>query len=159
VGEANARLLGPGEGPSFGTAGTSVVLKAGADDTNGGWTLFEYTAPPNFAGPPPHWHKSFDEGFYVLEGTVRFELDGKSVDVGAGAFAHVPPGVVHRFSNPTDQPARMLGLTVPGGFEKYFEEVGEMMAGSTSWPPADMTPLVELMAKYDTFPPPGPQDR
>ena len=156
MGEANARLLRPGEGRSFGTAGTSVVLKAGVDDTNGGWTLFEYVAPPNFPGPPPHWHKTYDEGFYVLEGTIRFELNGEEQDVGAGSFAHVPPGVVHRFSNPTDEPARMLGLTVPGGFENYLARVAEMTAGATTWPPEDMRPLMQLMAEYDTFPPPSP---
>jgi mannose-6-phosphate isomerase-like protein (cupin superfamily) len=153
---AEAQILGQGEGRSFGAAGTSVVMKAGADDTGGGWTLFEYTAPPGFAGPPPHWHKHYDEGFYVLEGTIRFEVNGESLDVGPGAFAHVPPRVVHRFSNPTDQPARMLGLTVPGGFEKYLEEVARMAAEEPSWPPADRAPLLALMAKYDTFPPPAP---
>jgi hypothetical protein len=48
----------------------------------------------------------------------------------------------------------MLALTVPGGFEKYLEEVAQLVADSPSWPPADMAPLLALMAKYDTFPPP-----
>jgi hypothetical protein len=48
----------------------------------------------------------------------------------------------------------MLGLTVPGGFEKYLEEVTHLVADAPFWPPADMAPLLALMAKYDTFPPP-----
>ena len=78
-----------------------------------------------------------------------------SVDAQAGAYARVPPGVVHRFSNLSDESARFLGLIVPGGFEMYWEELGEMMANEPSWPPADMGSVMALMAKYDTFPPPA----
>jgi hypothetical protein len=60
------------------------------------------------------------------------------------------------FSNTTDQPSRFLGLAVPGGLEKYLEELAEMMANEPAWPPADMAPVMALMAAYDTFPPPAP---
>jgi mannose-6-phosphate isomerase-like protein (cupin superfamily) len=136
--------------------GVTVALKSASDDTEGGWVLLEYTAPPGFQGPPPHWHKQTDEAFFVLDGTLRFEVDGETADVRAGGYARVPPGVVHRFSNPTEGPCRFLGLAIPGGIENYFEELGEMMAKETSWPPADMGPALALMAKYDTFPPPAP---
>jgi mannose-6-phosphate isomerase-like protein (cupin superfamily) len=75
--------------------------------------------------------------------------------VPAGGYLRVPPGVVHAFSNPTDEPARFLGLIVPGGFERHWEELSEIMANEPSWPPADTSPLIELMAKYDTFAPPA----
>ena len=78
------------------------------------------------------------------------------MDVEAGGYARVPPGVVHRFSNPTDTPTRFLGLCVPGGIEAYFDELNELIAAERSWPPTDMGPLVALMAKYDIFPPPAP---
>jgi hypothetical protein len=68
----------------------------------------------------------------------------------------VPPGVVHRFSNATDEPARFLGLLVLGGFEQYWVELSEMMAGAVTWPPEDMGLVMELQARYDTFPPPAP---
>jgi hypothetical protein len=29
------------------------------------------------------------------------------------------------------------------------------MAGESKWPPDDMGPVLALMAKYDTFPPPA----
>jgi hypothetical protein len=94
--------------------------------------------------------------FFVLEGTLRFEVDGEATDVPAGGYARVPPGVVHRWSNPGDQPCRFLGLAIPGGLDRYLEELGQLMANEPSWPPADMGPAVALMAKYDTFPPPAP---
>jgi mannose-6-phosphate isomerase-like protein (cupin superfamily) len=154
---AIAQLLGPGEGRELAPgAGVAISLKSAGEDTDGGWTIFEYTAPPGFPGPPPHWHKRVQEAFFVLEGTVRFELDGETADVQTGGYARVPPMVVHRFSNPTDSPARFLGFAIPGGLESYFDQLSEMMANEPSWPSADMSPVMELMAKYDTFPPPAP---
>jgi hypothetical protein len=67
----------------------------------------------------------------------------------------VPPGVVHRFSNPTEEPARFLGLIVPGGFEQYWVELAELMANEPTWPPEDPARVLALMARYDTFPPPA----
>ena len=146
----------PGEGRSLAAVGVSVVLKSAAEDTGGRWTIYEYTAPPRFAGPPPHWHKETDEAFFVLEGAIRFEVDGDAVDARTGGYARVPPGMVHRFSNPFDEPARFLGVLVPGGFEQYWVELSALMADAPSWPPEDMAPVLELQAKYDTFPPPAP---
>jgi mannose-6-phosphate isomerase-like protein (cupin superfamily) len=148
---AKAQVQLPGEGRSLAAVGVSVLLKSAAEDTDGRWTLYEYTAPPRFAGPPPHWHRETDEAFFVLEGTVRFEVDGDAVDAPAGGYARV-----HRFSNPFAEPARFLGLLVPGGFEQYWVELAEMMAGAVTWPPEDLGPVMELQARYDTFPPPAP---
>jgi hypothetical protein len=53
------------------------------------------------------------------------------VDVDAGGDARVPP-------------------------EAYFDQLNESMAAEPAWPPTDMSPLLALMAKYDTFPPPTP---
>jgi mannose-6-phosphate isomerase-like protein (cupin superfamily) len=145
----------PREGRPVAAAGVTILLKSAAEDTDGRWTLYEYTAPPRFAGPPPHWHRETEEAFFVLEGSVRFELDGESIDAPAGAYVRVPPGVVHGFSNPTDEPARFLGLIVPGGFERYWDELAELMADAPAWPPEDPTPVLELMARYDAFPPPA----
>lgn len=157
MGRASAQSWGPGQGRNLAPAPDVVFsLKTGAADTDGGWSLFEYTAPPGFAGPPPHWHRETEEAFFVLEGTLRFEVDDETLDLGAGGYARVPPGTVHRFSNPSNTPTRFLGLSVPGGIESYFDELAQLMAGESSWPPADMAPLLALMAEYDTFPPPVP---
>lgn len=51
----DARVLGAGEGLMLAPApGVGFTLKTGTDETNGVWTLFEYTVPLRFAGPPPH---------------------------------------------------------------------------------------------------------
>jgi len=55
-----------------------------------------------------------------------------------------PRGVPHAFWNPADEPARMLEVVTPGGFESYFEEIGEILAA----PGPDLAALGELAARY-----------
>lgn len=52
--------------------------------------------------------------------------------------------------------ARFLGLAVPGGLENYLERLSDLMVNEPVCPPADMTPVMALMARYGTFPPPAP---
>ena len=52
-----------------------------------------------------HHHGDRDAFGYVIRGRVRFDFGasgGESTDVEAGAFFHVPRGIVHRDANPTD---------------------------------------------------------
>jgi len=62
-------------------------------------------------GPPLHVHHHDDEAWYVLEGTLHFELGDRSVDVGAGGCMFVPAGVRHTFGSPGA--VRYLIVTTP----------------------------------------------
>lgn len=141
----------PGQAPKLGALGIEIQFLARKAQTNGAWSMIEYTVPAKSPGPPPHYHKAMEEVFYVLEGTLSFLLDGEAITGEAGSFVSIPPGVVHTFSNASDQNARFLLLMSPGGFEGYFEEVAEIVR-SEGWPPKDMGRFAALMAKYDTFP-------
>ncbi len=44
-----------------------------------------------------HVHHADDEAWLVLEGTLRFRLGSRDVDVTAGATVFVPAGVVHTY--------------------------------------------------------------
>lgn len=46
---------------------------------------------------PPHVHHNEDETFYVLEGAVRFMMEGEIFERGPGGSLHVPGGKVHAF--------------------------------------------------------------
>jgi quercetin dioxygenase-like cupin family protein len=77
---------------------------------------------PRDVGPPPHQH-DWEEAYYVLEGEVRFSLDGQVRVVKAGGFVHIPQGVVHGFSGASERPARMLILDIPAHTEGFFRDV------------------------------------
>jgi hypothetical protein len=55
-----------------------------------------------------------------------------------------PRGVAHAFWNATDEPARLLEVITPGGFETYFEGLGGILAG----PEPDFAALGELAARH-----------
>jgi mannose-6-phosphate isomerase-like protein (cupin superfamily) len=135
------QVLGPGEGTVVPLPGATMVWKALSGRAWGDFVVGEFTAQPGFAGPRPHVHRTHEELFYVLEGEFDFLVGERTVRLGAGAFVAVPPGVAHDFRNPTGRPARWLGIACPGGLDRYFAEVGALVAEET---------LRELRLKYDT---------
>ena len=143
----------PGEGKTLAVAGETIGIKAVSEDTNGAWTLLEFDVPSYFAGPPLHWHKLETEGFYILSGTITLQIEERIVKAPAGSFALVPPGIVHTFSNEEDVPASFLSILSPGGFEGFIEELSNMMAQETTWPPADRSQYIKLNEKYGMYPP------
>jgi mannose-6-phosphate isomerase-like protein (cupin superfamily) len=147
--------LMPGEGKSISLFGVTITYKALRADTQGAWSLIEYAAPPQFTGPQPHWHRRTVEAFYVLDGTVTFQVGDRSHRAPAGSFLMIPTGVVHTFSNPEESPAKFLTLVAPGGLERYFEELALIARSEVHWPPSDPQTLNALGAKYDIHTPPA----
>ena len=129
-------ILGPGEGVSVpNPVGGRLTFKIGSADTDGALTAFESIAAPG-EGPPLHIHVNDDEIFYALEGSFRFKLDGELRDAPAGALAFIPKGVEHTWQNVGDEPARLLIVTAPAGFERFFELFAQI--------PADASPADEF---------------
>ena len=120
-GRASARVvaLGPGEGRPI-PGREEVVLKATGADTGGTVAVLEATTPPGERADP-HVHHDNDELFYVLEGRVRFEVGGQTVEAAAGAFVFVPRGTVHVARTVGAGPARVLAAFVPAGPEPAME--------------------------------------
>lgn len=109
-------ILRPGEGEQHAMGPTSVVVKAGSDETGGSFYLGEATIAPGFRGPPPHTHEKLHDMFFVLEGTLTLRIGDETVSADAGTFVCVPPGNVHTFSNTSDAPVRFLNFNTPGGW-------------------------------------------
>ena len=77
----------------------------------------------------------------MLEGRAGFLVNGAWHEAGAGASAFMPRGSIHTFKNVGDQPLRMLIMTVPSGFEKFFCRCDEEFAKPGG---ADMSRVVEI---------------
>jgi quercetin dioxygenase-like cupin family protein len=137
--------------------GVTIRILVASAESGGALAALEYTAPPQFRGPAPHWHATVTETFLGVEGTLMLHSDAGDVALGPGAVAVIPPRVIHRFSNATDAPARFLVLATPGaGLEGYFVELTRLIAESPVWPPADPSVVSTIAARYDTFSPPVP---
>jgi quercetin dioxygenase-like cupin family protein len=133
--------LGPGEGRQFwtGIAEARVKVESGAGD----FSVFESSPPPG-AAPPLHVHRSYDEAWYVIEGTVTFALGQERSQRGAGSFVFVPRGLAHSFANPGPGAARVLVIGSPS-VARMVEE-----AGGTGYVPAAVKQLAEIFTRYDS---------
>jgi quercetin dioxygenase-like cupin family protein len=117
----------------------------------GGLGVFELTVPPNANVPPPHSHTRNEECVYVLEGTLRYAVDGLERDLSPGEWMLSPRGSVHRFSNPHGQVARALVVNTPDIGVQYFRDVRAVVnAGG----PPDREKLLAVMARYGLVPAP-----
>jgi mannose-6-phosphate isomerase-like protein (cupin superfamily) len=64
-------------------------------------------------GVPLHLHRSEDEAWYVLEGTLRFQFGKKEFEAGPGSGVLLPRGTAHTFWNPGPDPTRYLLVVGP----------------------------------------------
>ncbi len=107
--------------------------------------------PPG-GGPPPHVHSREEEGFYILEGEITFQIGEERVVATAGMFANMPVGTPHSFKNESTLPAKMLISVAPAGLEQMFFEVGVPVArgDTTASPPtkAEIEKLLEVAPRY-----------
>jgi quercetin dioxygenase-like cupin family protein len=113
-------------------------------ETDGRFAQWLEITPPG-GGPPPHYHQDEEEWFYVLKGRVSFYRDGQWTEVGAGARAYNPRGVVHTFKNTGDEPLHMMVTTVPAGFEIFFGRCAEEFAAPSG---PDMGRIVEIAGEH-----------
>jgi len=101
-----------------------------------GLRIFDYTAghdltsslavievPPG-TGHAVSWSKRSDKYYLVIEGAIRFMLDGAETDLVTGDFCLVRKGLRFSYSNRTATPARVVLVHTPnfGLAEEVFVE-------------------------------------
>jgi len=121
--------------------GALVEIKPPAADTGGQMTIVEVTEHPG-AEAPLHVHHRDDEGFWVLEGEVTFEVGDETIEASAGHYVFGPRDIPHRFTV-GDRGCRMLFILVPGGIEDLIRATSEPAPSSTLPPPSDEEPTAE----------------
>lgn len=106
--------------------------KAGSDETDGAFILFEDVMTQGKT-TPLHAHANEDETLYVLDGEILVHIDGRNHPVGARGVAIAPRGVPHAFlvTSPT---ARVLTLQTPGSAEAFYRGASEPAIGGTDGP-------------------------
>jgi quercetin dioxygenase-like cupin family protein len=107
--------------------------------------MFELMVPVGSRVPPPHSHRDNEEVIYVLEGTLRYSVDGEVRDLKPGERMYSPRGSVHAFSNPHDRPARALVILTPDIGAQYFRDVAEVANVPGGPNPARMA---DVMTRY-----------
>src|SRR5437016_2063956 len=84
-----------------------AVMKVTSADTGGKWSMVDFTAYPGMQ-TTLHRHRVTDETFYMLEGELKFDIDGKFYTLHPGDMANVPRMTPHAFANLTGKPVRFI---------------------------------------------------
>jgi len=138
----------PGESRfAFSTAQQAKLspCKLTSEDSAGALSAFELSALPQ-SGPYLHVHHREDEWYYVLSGEFLFKAGGEPHTLLAGASIWLPHGIPHVWANTTTAEAKLILVCQPGGFEKFFEEMGNAMEDVDSAKAQDK--MKEVMTKY-----------
>jgi mannose-6-phosphate isomerase-like protein (cupin superfamily) len=140
-----AKVVGPGAGKTgtLGMIGVRFMVDGG--ESGGGFSLVEHPMPPRTLAAPLHRHTREDEYSYVLEGRVGALLGDEVLVAGPGDLVFKPRDQWHTFWNAGDEPARILEIISPAGFERFFDELVDLGGVLQAGPQV----LAELGARYE----------
>lgn len=149
TGEVSATYRSADTPPELSGPRTTGRFLATGALTAGRFGLFQWDMVPQAGGPGAHYHKTFSESFYVLDGTVRLYDGERWVEAVQGDYLYVPENGIHAFRNDTDEPASMLILFAPGApREQYFLEMAEIARTGRQLTEEEVT---EFLARHDQY--------
>jgi mannose-6-phosphate isomerase-like protein (cupin superfamily) len=109
------------------------------------FSLVEHPMAARALAAPLHRHMREDEYSYVLEGRVGALLGDDVLIASPGDLVFKPRHQWHTFWNAGDEPARILEIISPAGFERFFDELVDL-GGVTQTEPHT---LADLCARYE----------
>jgi mannose-6-phosphate isomerase-like protein (cupin superfamily) len=140
-----AKVVGPQDGKAGFLGSIGVRFMIDGDEAGERFSLVEHPMSPRALAAPLHRHTREDEYSYIHEGRVGALLGDEVVIGGPGDLIFKPRGQWHTFWNAGDEPARLLEIISPAGFEGFFAELVEL--GGVAQ--ADPETLGALCARYE----------
>lgn len=134
------KIVGPKDGKAGFLGSIGVRFLVDAVTSGDGFSLVEHPMSARALAAPLHRHSREDEYSYVVEGRVGALLGEDVVFGDPGDLIIKPRGQWHTFWNAGDEPARLLEIISPAGFEGYFAELVER-GGSTALEPEERVTL------------------
>ena len=140
-----AKIVGPRDGKSGFLGSIGVRFMIDGAETGGGFSLVEHPISAHALAAPLHRHTREDGYTYVLEGRIGALLGDEALVGSPGDLIFKPRNQWHTFWNAGDQPARILEIISPAGFERFFDELVDL-GGVTQ---AEPQTLADLCARYE----------
>ena len=138
------KIVGPKDGDLMFLGSIGSRHMAEGDETGGGLSVVEHPMPPRALAAPLHRHTREGEYSYVLEGRMGALLGDDVVYAEPGDLVFKPRNQWHTFWNAGDEPARILEIIAPAGFEQFFREL-DALGGAVE---AEPEQLAELSQRY-----------
>ena len=108
--------------------GSLMTFLAKGSETGGRFALMQYHTKPGNE-PPPHVHEREHELYFVLEGSMRFYCEDKTLDVGAGDVVFLPQGKAHAFNCTSNVVRTLIFVQATGkkavALDSFFLAMGE----------------------------------
>lgn len=125
-GGPSAKSVGRTEGKYVfnGTVGIRHILDR--FQAEGRFSVLEHPMSPRALAAPLHRHHNEDEYSFIIEGRVGALLGDEVLYGGPADFNFKPRGQWHTFWNAGDEPARILEIISPAGFEQFFDELSDL---------------------------------
>jgi mannose-6-phosphate isomerase-like protein (cupin superfamily) len=139
-----AKIVGPLDGKAGFLGSIGVRFMIDGPEAEERFSLVEHPMGPRALAAPMHRHNNEDEYSYVIEGRMGALLGDEHVEAGPGDLVHKPRGQWHTFWNAGDEPARILEIISPAGFERFFAEMVDMGGVAQADPDA----LGDLCRRY-----------
>jgi len=149
-----AKVVGPRDGRAVFLGSIGVRFMIDGEEAGDRFSLVEHPLSARALAAPLHRHAREDEYSYVVEGQVGELLGDVVVIGGPGDLIFKPRNQWHTFWNAGDQPARLLEIISPAGFERFFAELVELGGVAQAEPQtlADLCARYELQMNPDSVP-------
>jgi mannose-6-phosphate isomerase-like protein (cupin superfamily) len=138
------KIVGPRDGKSGFLGSIGVRCMIDGVDADDRFSLVEHPMSPRALAAPLHRHTREDEYSYVVKGRMGALLGDDVVYAEAGDLVYKPRNQWHTFWNAGDEPAYILEIISPAGFEDFFKELSDMGGVAN----ADPETLAELNERY-----------
>ncbi len=136
------KIVGPYDGKAGFLGSIGVRFMIDGNEAGDRFSLVEHQMSPRALAAPIHRHAREDEYSFVLEGSVGALLGDAVVIGNPGDLIFKPRNQWHTFWNAGDEPARILEIISPAGFENFFRELVDM-GGVTKADPHALGALCE----------------
>jgi quercetin dioxygenase-like cupin family protein len=142
---ARFTLVGPGEGKDYAWESDHIFVKVPGTETGGAFSMVEDNLKAEFA-LGLHEHRTHSETFYILDGALKFYMDGAWMTAAKGATVHIPAGVPHAVKM-AGGPGKSLMIFQPAFFEDYLATLVSLAPRQS----ADPVFQKNLAEKFDIF--------
>lgn len=114
--------------------GERIEIVLSAYQTEGRFTIMNFTFPVGSDSSPGHRHALHSETYFIRSGRMEWSVEGEVRILEAGDMIYVPPNSYHAARTLGDEPARTLMIFEPGGFEHDVERRNALTAEQKSDP-------------------------
>ena len=133
------RQADEGERRSFAGGGVHI-WKARAEETGGAFCAFvDHLTRGKMT--PLHKHPDADDTMYIIDGEIRYHVNGEEHVVGAGGFVTSLRGTPHAFMV-TSETATVLAIQTPGAGQAFYLDASDAVGDADE--PANALDLPRL---------------